>query len=162
MATATRWAGRWLRTQAVLQRKRATSLRIASLDPASVIDLDLSGSKDFVCTNLVCGKFNSVCVCKLARWIFQSGPGLVNLRSLSVKGNNLDVIPDPVWTLTQLEELDLSGNNLTEIPHELVNLTNLRRLDLSNNRLTKAPTALELMSPTLVVSLDGNPCVDDN
>jgi hypothetical protein len=53
MATATRWAGRWLRTQAVLQRKRATSLRIASLDPASVIDLDLSGSKDFVCTNLV-------------------------------------------------------------------------------------------------------------
>eukprot|EP00036_Acanthoecidae_sp_10tr_P026178 CAMPEP_0206332574 /NCGR_PEP_ID=MMETSP0106_2-20121207/24837_1 /ASSEMBLY_ACC=CAM_ASM_000206 /TAXON_ID=81532 /ORGANISM="Acanthoeca-like sp., Strain 10tr" /LENGTH=291 /DNA_ID=CAMNT_0053765433 /DNA_START=13 /DNA_END=889 /DNA_ORIENTATION=+ len=107
---------------------------------------------------MMCGKFGSVCVCRLAKWVYDTGPALSSLRSLSVSGNNLEVIPDPVWTLTQLEELDLSGNRLRDLPDDLAQLTNLKRLDVSNNKLAGRPAVLDRLPSTVAVVIGGNPC----
>lgn len=40
----------------------------------------------------MCGAFGGTCVCKVARWLSQTGPMLTNLTTLSLAGNNLEVL----------------------------------------------------------------------
>eukprot|EP00041_Stephanoeca_diplocostata_P008909 m.133235 g.133235 ORF g.133235 m.133235 type:complete len:214 (+) comp17532_c0_seq3:174-815(+) len=141
--------------------EKIRSLREASRNPTSVEVLDLSGSKDFVCTEMVCGGFGGQCVCKLARWIYQTGPMLSNLRSLTLADNKLKTIPDTLWTLTSLEELDLSNNCLTELDSSITNLHRLARLDLSSNQFAEVPHILTSLGPNVEIITDNNPFTSD-
>ena len=51
---------------------------------------DIDG-EEFVCSELMCGAFGGTCVCKVARWLSQTGPALTKLTSLSLADNNLKV-----------------------------------------------------------------------
>lgn len=55
------------------------------------------------------------------------------LRTLSLTGNELIMVPATIGKLEQLERLDLDNNKLNKIPDTLGNLSNLRVLRLHNN-----------------------------
>eukprot|EP00040_Diaphanoeca_grandis_P009669 m.49687 g.49687 ORF g.49687 m.49687 type:complete len:189 (+) comp21092_c0_seq1:170-736(+) len=114
----------------------AKSIRDASRNPEAVVSLDLSGSKDFVCQDIMCGKFGGNCICKLARWIAQTGHRMPSLRHVDLSNNNMEVVPVVVWTLTQVQQLDLSGNRLTDLDKDIAQMTNLRLLKLNGNNFS--------------------------
>eukprot|EP00039_Didymoeca_costata_P012309 m.176659 g.176659 ORF g.176659 m.176659 type:complete len:185 (-) comp15446_c0_seq11:2616-3170(-) len=109
-------------------------LREASLNPEDVTHLNLSGNKMFVCSDMMCGHFGGSCVCKLARWLEQTGPRLTKLTNLSLSHNQLNRLPDSLWKLPALSNLDLSNNSLQEVPiGGLLSASNLKSVDLSGN-----------------------------
>lgn len=62
--------------------------------------------------------------------------GMLNdqLHELNLSINKFNLVPQPVFMLTNLSTLDLRGNSLTSIPNEIRALTALRELSLSDNR----------------------------
>ena len=64
---------------------------------------------------------------------------LTQLRSLSVRYNNLTALPESLSQLAQLRSLQLGNNELTALPKSLGHLSELQTLDLSSNKLTSIP-----------------------
>ena len=102
----------------------ATTLREAALQPAYLQTLDLSRSEALMCVTMMCEKVGMACICKLARWLEQTGPQLRELSHLNLAGNNLVALPNPVFALKGLTHLNVSGNALTEIPTDIKGLEN--------------------------------------
>ena len=59
--------------------------------------------------------------------------------TLSLLGQELEVLPPEIGQLTSLIELDLGLNELTELPPEIGNLTNLTNLKADRNHLKTLP-----------------------
>ena len=93
-----------------------TTLRAAAnCAPGELLSLHLEHSDDLVCRNLMCDKVGGPCVCRLGRWMNQNRDVLASCQHLSLRGNNLSVLPDEVWNLPRLTHLDVSQNKLSEI-----------------------------------------------
>jgi Leucine-rich repeat (LRR) protein len=98
--------------------------------------LDLTGSSDLLCVNMVCEKVGEPCVCRLSRVLERNGR---ELRSLVLAGNKLTQLPASVFELQHLQVLDLSENELTEIPADVMKLESLKILDVRNNPISGIP-----------------------
>ena len=92
-------------------------------------ELDLSGSPDLVCNNLLCEKVGDPCICRLSRALER----LLQLVRLNLSGNGLTALPDSLCALQHLQHLDLSANRLTSLPACVWVMPQLRLLDLRGN-----------------------------
>lgn len=105
----------------------ASNFKDAAINAPQVGELGLRSSPDLACSNLMCGqcvglhaelsppalrrsrRFGGPCVCKLARWIWQTAPRLANLHKLDLSANKLTTLPCVVFSLPALAHLDVSG-----------------------------------------------------
>mmetsp|Transcript_29622 Transcript_29622/g.73388 ORF Transcript_29622/g.73388 Transcript_29622/m.73388 type:complete len:143 (-) Transcript_29622:945-1373(-) len=101
--------------------------------------LDLRGSADLLCVNMMCEKVGDPCICRLSRVLEKNGS---ELRSLCLAGNKLTQLPSSVFELPHLQVLDLSGNMLEEIPAEVVKLKSLKVIDVTNNPIKGIPKSV--------------------
>ena len=81
--------------------------------------------------------------------------GLVQLRSFSVKGNQLLKLPS-LGKMTNLSEIDCSNNKLTSLPTDIGDLTSLESIDFSNNKLTALPSSLVKMEYLMKIHFENN------
>lgn len=98
----------------VVDNKRVVSLEEALRAPKEVINLDLSNQQ----INLE----------KIDWSVFS------NLEYLSLKNDDLSVIPEGLSKLSNLKTLDLSGNNFKELPKTLKSLSKLQVLYLNDEK----------------------------
>jgi len=61
---------------------------------------------------------------------------------LSAYNNALTLLPDWLWSLTNLRTLNVSVNHLTELPEEIRSLHHLRMLDIGHNQIAHLPDAI--------------------
>ena len=54
-------------------------------------------------------RFESNCICKLSRWLFQSRSKLSHLSNLNLSFNNLNLFPDAIFDITSIEYLYING-----------------------------------------------------
>ena len=92
-------------------------------------ELDLSGSPDLVCNNLLCEKVGDPCICRLSRALER----LPQLLRLDLSGNGLTQLPDSLCTLRRLQHLDLRANRLSSLPAGIWDMQQLELLDLRGN-----------------------------
>jgi len=59
----------------------------------------------------------------------------INASKIDLTNNNLDRIPDIIFSCKNLQKLILRNNRIKNIPKEIVSLKRLRVIDLSNNRI---------------------------
>lgn len=81
-----------------------------------LINLDLS-------FNFV-GDFTSLCQ-----------DNLLNLSSLNLKSNHVNIIPENLQNLSNLKQINLASNKIKCVPKSVVNLQKLKDIDLSENPL---------------------------
>ena len=80
----------------------------------------------------------------------------MNLKTLKLKGNKLQSIPDAFTQLNQLEILVLQNNLLTNLPNEIGNMAALRDLDVRNNpNLKDLPPSLSASNSLKCVMIAG-------
>jgi Leucine-rich repeat (LRR) protein len=82
---------------------------------------------------------------------------LIHLRSLILRGCDLEKLPDTFFRLECLEYLDLSENLLTYLPESFANLSRLQHLDLAENQLTRLPDFWGHFSHLRHLDLEINP-----
>lgn len=83
----------------------ARSLKDAARLGSATTSLLLRRSEDLVCQNLMCAKLGEACLCRLAVHLSRLG----GLKELDIAGNELGILPEPVFELPALEHLDASG-----------------------------------------------------
>lgn len=76
------------------------------------------------------------------RQIPPSLKGMVALRQLRARRNDIEDFPAMLCSLRKLRVLDLYSNKLTGLPHEIGRLESLVELDLSNNQLSELPESI--------------------
>jgi len=81
---------------------------------------------------------------------------LQRLRVLRLDENLLSYLPKALWTLTDLEALTVGKNSLFSLPADIGSLQRLRTLVLSDNRLLSLPQELGQLVNLLALSLHGN------
>jgi len=110
----------------------------------------------------------------------ENGSSEERSKSLDLSGQNLERIPEYVFSRTDLEELDVSNNKLTGaiqaeirflqnlkvlnasnnlmtgVPAEIGQLQKLQTLDLSNNQLTGLPYELGNLKNLKILNISGN------
>ncbi|CAN0072667.1 unnamed protein product [Hapterophycus canaliculatus] len=134
----------------------ARSLKDAARFGSATTSLLLRRSEDLVCQNLMCAKLGEACLCRLAVHLSRLG----GLRELDIAGNELGILPEPVFELPALEHLDASGNGLKDLPAGIAALSSLRTLRLSDNALTALPAELASLPLLKEVHLGGNSGLD--
>lgn len=88
----------------------------------------------------------------------------VNLKSLSVRKNQLKKVPEVIRALTNLEHLDLYYNQITIVPEWLAELP-LKSLNLGINRYQTFPEAvakIETLESLYLDAVDAVPAVVEN
>lgn len=79
---------------------------------------------------------------------------LVHLQRLSIRCNNVDLVPDTIGRLQRLQVLDLSNNDLATLPASIWQCGELISLNASSNLMTEFPDApLTVIAPS---TLDGS------
>jgi len=73
------------------------------------------------------------------KFLLEHVKNLKGVKSVSLRSNKLQKIPDFVFQLPQLENLGLSDNDISEIPVAIENLEELQVLDISNNNVQIFP-----------------------
>ena len=113
----------------------------------SITALQLGGSDDLECRNIMCEKLGGKCICKLERWLQQTGgeERMPELQTIDLSSNGLDGLPPSLWAQRGVQCLDLSGNALRELPAEVTEMKALRELRLHGNPLERLPSAKELV-----------------
>lgn len=80
-----------------------------------------------------------------------------NLEVLNISYNQLTgAAQGEIRKLQNLQVLDLSNNSMTGVPAEIGQLENLEVLDLSNNSLTGLPNQLGNLKNLKVLNISGN------
>lgn len=82
---------------------------------------------------------------------------LRNLKYLSLRENNIAVIPDEIADLSELDFLDLTGNKVKEIPEALFELTKLTELSVHWNCVERLPESIGRLSQLEKLSVGYNP-----
>ena len=83
------------------------------------------------------------------RWIFN----LKNVRSLMLRGNDIEKIPNEISQLTKLEKLRIENCALTELPFSFIRLDKLKYLSLSDNSKLTTLSADNLPRSLKVINL---------
>ena len=120
--------------EGVYSSMRSAALAITAGDDVRV--LNLAGSEDIKCSNLMCERIGGPCVCRLARYIEQHAGVLQHtVRELDLSDNALPAFPESVLKLQSLRTLRLRANALEIIPLEALvsNLPHLEMLDVREN-----------------------------
>lgn len=81
----------------------------------------------------------------------------VNLQKLYLQGNKMSTLPNLFGKLVVLQDLNLSANDFTDFPEVLTSLTHLVNLEFSDNKLTTLPRTLNQMKCLSYLNLEGNP-----
>lgn len=113
-------------TTSISDSKKFVSLSQALLSPKEVISLDLSNQK-VVLDNVDWSVF-------------------INLEFLSLKNDNLTVIPEGISKLTNLKTLDLSGNNFKVLPKTLKSLSKLQVLYLNDEKQFDLEKSMDVLN----------------
>lgn len=74
---------------------------------------------------------------------------LINLQSLLMFGNKIEVFNENITTLRKLKVLDLSRNELKSIPESLNNMKELTSINFSSNQIEDMPKIGDL--PNLII-----------
>lgn len=80
-----------------------------------------------------------------------------NLEKLNLEHNELRTLPPEIGRLKKLKELYLHGNGLTHLPEEIGELSELRILDLQANCVVELPGSLARCQKLESISLVNNP-----
>lgn len=84
--------------------------------------------------------------------------GCDSLKEIHISNNFIKEIPtDFCESLPQLRTLDLRDNKIEKIPDEIALLQSLMRLDLSNNSINSLPSGLSTLAHLVSLQLEGNP-----
>ena len=87
---------------------------------------------------------------------------LIRLRTLCLDVGGFgdkseSVVPDAIFTFTDLTSLDLCSNNLTSIPDSFAGLTKMETLRLQNNMILTLPDSMAAMKFLKRLDLQSNP-----
>ena len=82
--------------------------------------------------------------------------GLLYLRTLRLDGNLMSSVPRTLWQITALETLTLANNSLFAISADIQQLTHLKVLILSQNRLLSLPYELGELPSLELLYIHGN------
>lgn len=110
----------------VADNKRVVSLEEALRSPKEVVNLDLSNQQ--------------INLDKIDWSVFS------NLEYLSLKNDNLTVIPEGLSKLSKLKTLDLSGNNFKVLPKTLKSLSKLQVLYLNDEKQFDLEKSMDVLS----------------
>lgn len=78
-------------------------------------------------------------------------------KKIDLSNQNLQKVPDYIFTQTSLKELNISNNKLTgSIQAEIRHLQNLTILNLSNNQMTGIPAEIGQLHGLQVLDLSNN------
>ncbi len=83
------------------------------------------------------------------------------IKSLTIKGCVLEILPEEISMLTQLSELNLTKNDLSKLPRSFPTLSMLKRCNLDQNKFSKFPDLIREMSGLSHLSIDGNDFSED-
>ena len=106
--------------------KNFFSLKEALLTPETVVSLDLSNQK------IALDDVN---------WEL-----FINLEYLSLKNDDLEIVPDGLSKLKKLKTLDLSGNNFKTLPSTLGGLSKLEVLYMNDEKQFDLENSIETIS----------------
>lgn len=81
---------------------------------------------------------------------------LTNLNLLNISDTCLTSIPDDIKLLVNLQSLLLFGNKLEVFNENITSLPKLKVLDLSRNQITKIPESLNMMKELMNINLSSN------
>lgn len=79
---------------------------------------------------------------------------------LDFSQQDITILPDELFTLTQLKKLDLSGNHISCLDKRMEALTSLECLDLHNNALIEFPVVLLSLPRLKTLNVSGNMFAD--
>ncbi len=82
---------------------------------------------------------------------------LMSLTDFDLSFNQIQVLPDGVWELSNLLTLNLGTNKLLDVPKSVENLQQLRLLDLSDNNIKVLPMELGKLRNLETPIFRGNP-----
>lgn len=82
------------------------------------------------------------------------------LKYLSLKNNNLSLLPDSITKLSSLEGLWFRRNSLTKLPDSIGKLSKLKTLDISYNAITSLPESIIDLQQLEDFNLTKNPIAD--
>lgn len=85
---------------------------------------------------------------------------LSNLKTLSLRGNNLLNVPDNLHLISKLETLNLSQNKLSTLQLTLGKMVSLKNLYLQGNKILEIPVGLSSMCSLEDLRLDENKLFD--
>lgn len=75
--------------------------------------------------------------------------------------NQLKKVPESIGNLKSLISLDIEENQLESLPDSIGKLKNLEELLLGGNKLKSLPESILNLSPEIMLTLWGNPCLED-
>uniref|UniRef100_K3X9W6 Disease resistance R13L4/SHOC-2-like LRR domain-containing protein n=1 Tax=Globisporangium ultimum (strain ATCC 200006 / CBS 805.95 / DAOM BR144) TaxID=431595 RepID=K3X9W6_GLOUD len=81
---------------------------------------------------------------------------LVNLKELSLDGNNLSALPESTQQLENLEVLKLENNQLRSLPSQIGHLRRLHTLTAHSNQLAALPESFGLLANLTTLDLHKN------
>jgi len=85
---------------------------------------------------------------------------LISLQVLTLRGNQLQELPDELFCCTALTMLDLSSNQLKEVKDGLGQLVFLKELQLASNRLVALPFSIGMLSRLESLKVESNRLVN--
>lgn len=109
------------------------SLKAAAREARAVEALDLAGSEELVCLNVMCAKLGEPCLCRTSVVLGR----LRNLRRLDLSCNRLTALPEALAGLPRLAFLNVAGNPLEPFPALLREMGGLEEVVVDSALLRK-------------------------
>lgn len=89
-------------------------------------------------------------------WFIENLTNLMLLDEIDFSNNQLTILPEELFLLTNLRFLDLSDNELSTISNNIQSLHNLRFLNLKNNFINSLPEGIWELKNLQELNLSGN------
>lgn len=80
----------------------------------------------------------------------------LSVIKLIIKRDKLEIIPNAIWSMTNLQYLDLSKNKIDSIPPQIKNLKNLQVLILSKNKIYDLPDEFYQLKNLKILRIGSN------
>jgi Leucine-rich repeat (LRR) protein len=81
---------------------------------------------------------------------------LPNLKSVDLRRNKIQTLPESIGNLTKLRNLSLHLNSLHSLPESFASLSSLEELDLGRNLFTHIPKSIRKLKSLKSLKLQGN------
>ena len=70
---------------------------------------------------------------------FQSGWRCINIKSINISSNKLEILPAVIWHMPKLQELHAKNNSIREIESATEPCVKLKTINISQNKLSTVP-----------------------